>query len=244
MTLRNLAFASIFVLAASCGKSDNATPPAPAGQPAAQPAAAAPVPAAPTPAVAQPAADVEACSLISAADVGKIFDKTVVSSGSGQSCNFGLDPAQQQQAMAALQQDPAKAAAAMAKGGKIEIPSAISNQLQLDVSIDRDAQTEAELKAGHAQIGKTIGATKPGDHGLNGTNETAKDISGVGDWAFSVNVAAVNMGMGMSTRGRMLEAHQGPWHLTVSVTIAPDPGEAKLDEQLAAVARAACAKLH
>jgi hypothetical protein len=241
MTLRDFAFASVLVVAASCGKSDQASPPpattAPAS-PTAPPAAPVAAPA------AAPAPDVDACSLITAADVGKIFDKTVVSSGSGHSCMFGLDPAQQQQAMAALQQDPAKAAAAMAKGGKIEIPSAISNQLQLDVSIDRDAQTEAELKAGHAEIGKTIGATKPGDHGLNDTNETAKDIPGVGDWAFAVNVAAVNMGMGMSTRGRMLEARQGPWHVTVSVTIAPDPGEAKLDEQLAAVARAACAKLH
>jgi hypothetical protein len=241
MTLRDLALVSALTVAASCGKSDNATPP-----PASTPASAShptPTPAA-APALAPATADVQACALISAADVGKIFDKTIVSSGSGHSCTFALDPAQQQQAIAALQQDPAKAAAAMANGGHVAIPSAIGNQLQIDVGIERDAQTEDQLKADHAQIGKAIGAAKPADHGLNDTSETAKDISGVGDWAFAANVAAVNLGLGMSSRGRILEARQGPWHLTVSITIAPDPGEAKLDAQLADVARAACAKLH
>ena len=181
--------------------------------------------------------------MLSATEVGKIFDKTVVSSGSGTACSFGLDPAEKEKQMAALQQDPAKAAAAMANGGKITIPSAIGDQLALEVNVDRDTQTEAELKAAHAEIGKQITATNPSAHGLNDTSQTAKDISGVGEWAFSINVAAVNMGMGVSTRGRMLEAKQGPWHLVVSVTIAPDPGEAKLDAQLADVARLVCAKL-
>ena len=181
--------------------------------------------------------------MVSAADVGKVFDKTVVSNGSGHSCSFGLDPAEKEKQMAAFQQDPSKMAAAMANGGKIAIPTAISNQLVVDVNVDRDTQSEDQLKAMHAQIGKQVGATDPGAHGLNDTNQTAKDISGVGDWAFSTNVAAVNMGNGISTRGRMLEAKQGPWHVTVSATIAPDPGEAKLDTQLADVARLACAKL-
>jgi hypothetical protein len=236
MIFRGLAVA--FVLTTGCGKSDPAPPaatkePAPALAPA--PAAAPATPAAP---------DVQACALISAAEVGKIFDKTVVSSGSGPGCTFGLDPAEQQKALAAMQQDPAKAAMAMANGGKIAIPAAIANQLQIDVGVERNAETEATVKAQHAQVGKTIGATKPGDHGLNDTSETAKDVAGVCEWAFAANVAAVNMGLGMSTRGRILEARQGPWRLTIGVTIAPDPGEAKLDAQLADVARAACAKLH
>lgn len=241
MMIRRLALA--LVLAAGCGKSDPA-PPAATSAPAPAPAPAPAAAAAPTP-TAPPAPDVQACSLITAAELGKIFDKNVVSAGgSGNGCSFGLDPAEQQKAMAALQQDPAKAAMAMANGGKVAIPSAISNQLAVEVGIDRNAETEDAVKATHAQIGKTIGATKPGDHGLNDTSETAKDISGVCDWAFASNVAAVNMGFGMSARGRILEARQGPWRLTVSATIGPDPGEAKLDGQLADVARAACAKLH
>jgi hypothetical protein len=56
-------------------------------------------------------------------------------------------------------------------------------------------------------------------------------------------VASVNMGMGFSVRGRILEARKGPWRVTVSATVAPDPGTAALDEKMAGVARALIAKL-
>jgi hypothetical protein len=134
----------------------------------------------------------------------------------------------------------------MAKGGGFKIPSAISDQLTLDLSLSRSDQSEAQVKEIYSGIGKTVrGTVEPEKHGLNGTIEVGKDIPGVGDWAFATNVASVNMGMGMSTRGRILEARQGGggWRLTISATIAPDPGEAKLDSQLGDVARAALAKL-
>jgi hypothetical protein len=68
-------------------------------------------------------------------------------------------------------------------------------------------------------------------------------VSGVGDWAFATNIASVNMGMGFTIRGRILEARKGPWHVTVSATVSPDPGVTTLDDQMARVARALIAKL-
>lgn len=171
-----------------------------------------------------------------------MFGKTVVATGSHRSCSYGIDPAEQQKQMAELTKGGA--VAAMGKGGGFKIPSVISNQLAVEVSIERDAQTEDEIKKTYASIGATVrGAVKPEDHGMKDTIAVGKDLPNVGDWAFSTNVAAINMGAGMSTRGRLLEARQGPWRLTISVTIAPDPGEAKLDTQLATLATSACAKL-
>ena len=122
--------------------------------------------------------------------------------------------------------------------------SMASDQLQVDVSLSHDSQSEDQIKGIYAGMGKVVrGAVDPEKHGLNDTIEAGKDIAGVGDWAFTTNVASVNMGAGFSTRGRILEARQGAWRLTVSATIAPDPGEAKLDEEMAGVARAAFAKL-
>ncbi|MEP6860731.1 MAG: hypothetical protein ABJE66_08940 [Deltaproteobacteria bacterium] len=65
----------------------------------------------------------------------------------------------------------------------------------------------------------------------------------LGDWAFTTNVASVNMGNGISTRGRLLQAQQGAWQLTPSVTIAPDPGAAKLDDEMVAIVKPALTKL-
>jgi hypothetical protein len=216
----------------------------------------APVPAAA--AAAAPAApNVQACALLSAAEVSAIFGKTVVATASGSSCQYGLDPAEKEKQMKAMTggAGPANPGAdgsanlgalanSMAKGGGFKVPSAVSDQLTLDLSLSRDTQSEEQVKGIYSGMGKTVrGVVEPEKHGLNGTIEVGKDIPGVGEWAFSTNVAAVNMGMGISTRGRILEARQGPWRLTVGATIAPDPGEAKLDAELADLARAAIAKL-
>jgi hypothetical protein len=240
MTLRTYLFAGLVL--ASCGKSDKDTPPAAGNAPA--PTAAAPTPATPPATPAAPAvADVSACSLLTAAEVSAIFGKTLVATGSGHSCTYGLDPVEKQKQMEELQKGGVKGVADMAKGGGFKMPTAISDQLAVELSLEQDDQTEEQIKATLASVGSAVNATKPAEHGLNDTVKTGKDIAGVGDWAFSINVASVNMGMGLSTRGRLLEARKGPWHITVSVTIAPDPGEAKLDDELAAVARGAIAKL-
>jgi hypothetical protein len=239
MTLRTYLFTGLIL--ASCGKSDKDPPPAAAGSSA--PTAAAPTPVTPPTPAAPAVADITACSLLSAAEVGAIFGKTLVSSGSGHSCTYGFDPVERQKQMEELQKGGVKGVADMAKGGGFKMPTAISDQLAIELSLEQDDQTEEQIKATLASVGSAVNATKPAEHGLNDTVKTGKDIAGVGDWAFSINVAAVNMGMGLSTRGRLLEARKGPWHFTVSVTIAPDPGEAKLDDELAAVARGAIAKL-
>ena len=44
----------------------------------------------------------------------------------------------------------------MAKGGGFKIPSAISDQLRLDLSLSRDTQTEAQVKAIYSGVGKTV----------------------------------------------------------------------------------------
>ena len=163
----------------------------------------------------------------------------------GSSCTFGLDPAEKEKAMAALQKDPMKAAQAMAGGGKggIKVPDAISNQLVIDLSIDHDTQTEDQIKAMYVGIGSAVNGAKPTEHGLNETVTAAKDLPGIGDWAFVTNIASVNMGFGASVRGRLLDAHKGTWHMTVSVTIAPDPGASKLDDEISQIAKTAIAKL-
>lgn len=202
------------------------------------------------------APSVRACSLLSAADVGAIFGKTLVVMSSGSGCQYGLDPAEKEKQMRAItggagqsgsgadSADLGALANSMAKGGGFKMPSAISEQLQVDLSLSRDSQSEAQVKGIYSGLGRTVrGAVEPEKHGLNGTIEVGKDISGVGDWAFATNVASVNLGPGFSTRGRLLEARQGAWRVTVGATIAPDPGEAKLDGELGDVARAAFAKL-
>ncbi len=240
-----IAVVALAFVASSCQK-ETAQQASSGDSPASAPAAAAAAPAVPKIAV---------CSLLSAAEVGAIFGKTVIATGSGLACTYGLDPAEKEKQMKAMPGGVGQPGAdgnpnlgalanSMAKGGGFPMPSAISDQLNLDLSLAHDAETEDQVKAIYSGMGKTVrGATEPEKHGLNDTIVVGKDIPGVGDWAFTTNVAAINMGMGISTRGRILEARQGPWRITVSATIAPDPGEAKLDAELGEMARAACAKL-
>jgi hypothetical protein len=121
-------------------------------------------------------------------------------------------------------------------------------QMNITVDASRDGQTEDEIKAIYAKTGATVngamaGPLAPEKHGLTGVIEGVDEKSGVGDWAFATNVASVNMGLGLSIRGRILEARKGPWRVTVSATVSPDPGTTALDDKMAGVAKALIAKL-
>ena len=89
----------------------------------------------------------------------------------------------------------------------------------------------------------TTGVVNPGERGPDHTIEAGQDIANLGEWEFTTNMTSINMGAGMSTRGRLLQARQGAWRLTLSVYIAPDPGADKLDTQMADLARTVVAKL-
>lgn len=222
-----------------CGKSDSKANPASApGQPATAltPAAVTPPPA--------PVADIDPCSLVSAAEVGAAVGKTVVSKKDGpHQCSYGLDPVEQQKAIDELSKGGLASMAGMAKGGGIKMPSAITNQLAITLEITPKTQTEAEIKQIFAGIGSAVDKLDPKAHGLNDAITNGQELEHLGDWAFTTHIAAVNMGNGISTRGRLLEAQQGAWHLTLSVNIAPDPGAAKLDDEMVAIVKPALAKL-
>jgi len=230
--MRPIALALLAVLA--CGKSDSKAPTA------AQTSE--PAPAAPAVATPPAGANLDPCALLTAEEVGKEFGKTVIAKKDGRhACEYALDPAEQQKALADLAQT---GGARVVKNGKLEVPSALSDQLVVDVATERDAQTEDQLKKLYAKIGAAVnGAVKPEEHGLTETIEAGEEIRDVGDWAFTTNVTAVDMGAAGSTRGRLLETRQGAQRLTLSVTIAPDPGATKLDAHMAALARSAIAKL-
>jgi hypothetical protein len=183
--------------------------------------------------------DFKVCDLVTADEVGKIFNKKVVMvpNGSPHVCTFGIDPAEMQNSMAALSKNPM---GMVGKGG-IKMPA--MDQLEFEVSIERDDETEASVKATFAAIGSAAAATKSVNPGLKDVVTGQKDISGVGDWAFSTNVASVNMGAGLSVSGRLLEARSGAWRITISTTISPDPGADKLDSEIAEIARPVAAKL-
>jgi hypothetical protein len=253
---RNLTIGSLTLaaalLATACQKGAEAPPAASsASTNAATATGTSPSAAAPA---AAPAPKVQVCTLLSAAEVSAVMGRTLVQDG----CTYGLDPAAKEKAMAESQDQMAKSTNRAAAGdmsgfmkgmmkGQQKMGSTVGDQLTINVDATRDDQTEADVKAIYAKTsGAVRGATAPlapEQHGLNNFLEGSNEISGVGDWAFATNVASVNMGMGFSVRGRLLEARKGPWHVTVSATVAPDPGSAALDNQLAGVARALIAKL-
>jgi hypothetical protein len=231
--MKPIAFALLAVL--GCGKSDGKdnVPPA-AGQPTAA------VPAAGDPVAAPPPSDLDPCSLLTVDEVGKEFGKTVIAKKDGRhECEWGLDPAEAQKAMEELEKGGA--AGIVKNGSNFKMPSAISNQLVVDVSIQHDRQTEEEIKKTYAKIGAAMNGTVPEVHGIDNTIEAGKDIPNVGDWAFTTNVITANMGGGL--RGRLLVARKGELRLTLSVNIAPDPGADKLDTEMGDLARLAVAKL-
>lgn len=201
-----------------------------------------------------PTADNRICSLLTAAEVSAIMGKPLIQPPG--SCDYGLDPAAKEKV---LQQagpsggkpgngGPSDLAALMKSmsqggGGIQRMTDTMMQQLTLTVSARQDDMTEERVKAIYARIGESVGqAVPPGMLGTSGVIQGLDEVPGVGDWAFATNVATVGIA-GMSIRGRLLEARRGPWHATISATVAPDPGTATLDKQLAGVARALLAKL-
>jgi hypothetical protein len=232
----------VALVVVGCGKS-------PSQDSSKQAATTAPAPEAPTP-VAKAVPVPQICSSIAAADVGAMYGKkaAMIATGSGGSCEYQLDPAdkdkQMQQVTAGGMAGLAKAAS---KGGGIAMPTAISEQLDVKVLAEQKDESEDSVKAIYNSVSATTnGATaalpKPAGAGSD-MLAMAGDIAGVGDWAFATNVASVNLGGMMSMRGRLLEAKKGPWRITVSVNIAPDPGTQKLDDETATLAKAVIAKL-
>jgi hypothetical protein len=259
-TIRSLVLAAAVLAVAACQKApetastpDASTASTTSGTSGTQ-AAQAPVASAPP---AAPLPKVEVCKLLSAAEVGAIMSKPILQDG----CTYALDPAAKEKALAEAQNQQAQATKraqagdmngfmkGMTQAGMGGAGEAMKDQLTLTVEAVRDDQTEDQIKQIFAQTGSTVrGAMAPVTPGNQ--QETLKtviqgldEVSNVGDWAFTTNVASVNMGAGFSVRGRILEARKGPWHVTVGATIAPDPGTAKLDDELANVARALIAKL-
>jgi len=172
-------------------------------------------PAAPAPARPS-AASVRACSLLTAEEVGAIFGRKVGSSGSGSSCEYSVAPDR----------------------------ASPRDQLLVNLEVSRTALREADVKARYAGLGKDVRrAVHPEQGGLPDTIAVGDDVPDLGDWAFAVNVASVNLGMGFSSRGRVLETQKGPFHLTVGVTVAPDPGIRSLDASLGAVAKTAFSRI-
>lgn len=228
------------LLALACGHHADATP-----QPSAD--AVAPAAAAARPAVQEAA--ISPCSLISAAEVGAIVGKRVVSQVNGEGCEYSLDPSAPQPPPASAGRTkpggPADLMGALGQGGDFtKMMGAVANQMLLTLTATRDGMSEARVRAIYESTGQTVrGATQPESHGLEQVIQPGAEIPGVADWAFATNVAAVNMGFGFSSRGRILEAGRGPWHLTLTANVSPDPGPETLDRQLATIVHAACAKL-
>ncbi|HEX3556265.1 MAG TPA: hypothetical protein VIA62_23855 [Thermoanaerobaculia bacterium] len=248
LTTRSLVFTLAVLAASACQKSPEtaSTTPAP-DAPAATDAQTTP----------QAAPKVNVCTLLSAAEVSAVMGKTLIQDG----CTYGLDPAAKEKALAESQKQLAESTNRAAAGdlngfmkgmmqagaGQQKTASIMGDQMTVTVDASRDDQTEEAVKAIYAKTGGTvrgaIAPLAPEQRGLHGVIEGLDEVSNVGDWAFATNVASVNMGPGFSARGRILEARKGPWHVTVSATVGPDPGAAALDERLAGVARALIAKL-
>jgi hypothetical protein len=255
--IRFLVLAGAVLAAAACQKAPetaSAPPPsstssAPASSQAASSNASAPVPA--------PLPKVEVCKLLSAAEVSALMGKTLIQNG----CDYGLDPSAKEKALAdnqARMDQATKHAAAgdmngfmkgmmQAGQGQQKTAGLMGEQMTITVDASRDDQTEDQIKAIYAKTGATVRTATaplaPAQRGVNNVIEGLDEVGGVGDWAFATNVASISMGMGMSFRGRILEARKGPWHVTVSGTVGPDPGAKALDDKLAGVARALIAKL-
>lgn len=261
LTTRSLVLAATVLAASACQKSPetasttSTSTPAAAGPETTPQAVAGGAASAATPAQVPP--KVQVCTLLSAAEVSALMGKTLIQDG----CSYGLDPAEKEKALAESQKQLSNATNRASAGdmngfmkgmmqagaGQQKTGSAMMDQMTVSVDASRDDQTEEAVKAIYAKTGGVvrgaIAPLAPEQRGLNGVIEGLDEVSGVGDWAFATNVASVNMGMGFSIRGRILEARKGPWHVTVSATVAPDPGAAALDNRLAGVARALIAKL-
>jgi hypothetical protein len=241
------------VCCASCQQAPtNAAP-----SPAAGTASATTAPSGDQVAAAQPPATaaprrVDVCSLLSAAEVSALMGRTLVQAP--HSCEYGLDPTAKEQAMAGAgvkegagdAQNMAAMMSSLSKGGVSKVnkmTGTMMDQLTVSVSADQNNETEADIKAVYAKVGGTVNnVLHPEDKNAHDVIQVSNEIPGVGDWAFATNAASVNV-MGFSVRGRLFHAGKGRWHVTVGVTVSPDPGTTALDKQLAGVAQALLAKL-
>lgn len=230
--MKPIALALLAVVA--CGKSDTKEAPPATGQP---------TPSTPAERATPPSSsDVEACSLLSAADITAVFGKTVIAKGQRHECEYALDPAEQQKAVEEMVK--AGAAAARTKGGGYKVPAGVSAQLSVDIRVERATQNEDQLKAMYSKMVQAVdSAVKPVvATAAEDSNALGQDIPSVGEWAFSRNIISTGVGE-TSSRGRLLEAKQGAWRLTLTTTLSPDPGATKLDSQMATLAAKICAKL-
>jgi hypothetical protein len=210
---------------------------------------------------------IDACTLLTANEVGAILGKRLKASGQGAQCTYETDPAEREQRLADAQgkirEETHVAGRTAAKdgdwgasfssmsrsvgrngGGLMQLSQSMADLTHVTFDAARDDRTEEQIKSAYASTGRIVrGVTSPEKHGVSGTITAGKDLPGVGDWAFSTNVAAVSMGPGFSSRGRLLHARKGPWHVTVGATLSPDPGEEAMDASLSAIARAAFERL-
>ena len=238
--MKSIVLALLAVVA--CGKSDTKEAPPATGQPTPSTAAERATPPSASPSESPSSSDVEACSLLTAADITAVFGKTVIAKGQRHECEYALDPAEQQKAVEEMVK--AGAAAARTAGGGYKVPSGVSAQLVVNVQVARATQSEEQLKAMYSKMVQAVdSAVKPVVAGAaEDSNALGQDIPSVGEWAFSRNIISTDVG-GVSSRGRLLEAKQGTWRLTLTTNISPDPGATKLDTQMATLAAKICAKL-
>ena len=243
--------AVLAMAASTCRKATSSTEAAPSSPPANAPARPAPR-----------SATLDACTLLPASEVGAILGKRLKASGQGAQCTYGTDTSEREQRLAdeqgKIREGANPAGNTVAKDGDWsasfssmsrslgrtgsgipQLAHSMADLTNVTFEAARDDQTEEQIKNIYASTGRIVRrATSPEKHGVSGTITVGKDLPGVGDWAFSTNVAAFSMGPGFSSRGRLLHARKGPWHVTVGATVSPDPGEDALDEKLAAIARA------
>ncbi len=206
--------------------------------------------------IEQAAARVDVCSLLSAAEVSAIMGKPLVQSPHAR--DYGLDPSAEEKALADAgvkegkgdTQNMASTMQSMMQGGPgaaMKMTATMMDQLAVSISADRDGMTEARARAAYEQAAGPVHGALNGPlhdeaHNVNDVVKVGNEISGVGDWAFTTNVVTGNL-PGAAIRGRFLQAGKGPWHVTVSATVSPDPGVEVLDRQLSELARALLAKV-
>ena len=176
-------------------------------------------------------------------DVGAILGKPLKASGRGAQCTYGTDASEREQRLADEQGKIREGANAAGKtaakdgdwsasfssmsrslgrtgSGIPQLSQSMADLTNVTFEAARDDQTEEQIKSIYASTGKIVrGVTSPEKHGVSGTITVGKDLPGVGDWAFSTNVAAFSMGPGFSSRGRLLHARKGAWHVTIGATL-------------------------
>jgi hypothetical protein len=207
------------ILMAACGKPANDKKPADdkksADDKKAAPAAA-----------AAKAKDIKACDLTSAAEIGTIFGKRVAPAAAVDAslCSFILDPAERQKSVDALISGDAKSL----------------EQLQVMVGLAHDDASEEDVKSANEQFRNAVTSTVPPGTKAQITHAVT-EVPGVADWAFISDASVALSGIGGA--GRVFDARVGAWRVTLTATVSPDPGKARVDAELMTFARAVVAKL-